>query len=187
MFEFLLEHFRSWGGIEGESEAPRFRGPKITGLASTKGKCIIGFDYPSHIEGVEHEYVFSVIRWVAIKVGKRRRTFRGEGLELPKPVPYYVYDGLEPSPILLEDEWGKVPPKLLSSVHTRLGMRITPAVARELAWRFLSDEAYIKAAYPGLTAQQVEDTLIETGLEDAQLVLQTISDEIERLDGHWTG
>lgn len=186
MFEFLLEHFLPWPELLGEESLARFRGPSTDNLEAAKGKCIIGFDYPNLIEGPEHEYVFSVVRWVAIRVGKRRRTFRFDGLELDKPVPYYVFDGLEPSPILLEDEWENVPPNLLSCVHTRLGLRITPQVARELAWRFLDDEAYLKAAYPGMTQEEIRETLISTGMEDAQEVLTTIRHEIARLDALWT-
>lgn len=187
MFEFMLEQYRPWPIVIDAEEDSRFEGPLVDNMVAAQGKCIIGFDYPNLIESAEHEYIFSIVRWMAIRVGKRRSIFRMDGLELPKPVPYYVYDGLEPSPILLEDEWEDVPLELLSCVHTRLGMKITPEVARELAWRYLNDEDFLKAAKPGLSREEVKEALIAAGLEDANQVLRIINAEIARLDVLWSG
>jgi len=73
-------------------------------MAYDSGKCSIGFNY-SCMDEAENQYVYCVLYWIALKVGKRRPFNK-----LGASVPYIVYDGYEAWPRLLRSEWeSKVP------------------------------------------------------------------------------
>jgi hypothetical protein len=107
MYRFIAKNFRMWPEVMGEpgwfSYASR---PLRTGqLSYDNGRRSIGFDYNAY--GGEREYIFALVRWMAIKVGRRTPYAK---------IPFYVYDGHEVEPIYMTephdqrantvDEWG---------------------------------------------------------------------------------
>ena len=82
---------------EGELVPARY----ITGVTddvsypSGRRSLILGFDYGAWgADGYERLYYWSVLRWMALKVGKRKRQFKMDGHELTfvDPQPYTQYD-----------------------------------------------------------------------------------------------
>jgi hypothetical protein len=75
-----------------------------TDMSYDEGKTGLGFDYSAWVQGEERAYICTVLRWMALKIG-RRRTWRKRWPEYG-PLPHYVYDGYDAVPIFLES-----PPK----------------------------------------------------------------------------
>ena len=99
MYEFLVKNLRDTNLVYGFSDqyaiSYRLCPPrsKDSGMSYDHSILGLGFDYSSMPE-VEHFYIFSVCRWVSLKVG-RKKHFKGLG-----SYPYYVYDGVEIFPII---------------------------------------------------------------------------------------
>lgn len=83
MMALLTREYRSWPVLNGGSaDDPRYASePKDGGLSYSHGRCIIGFDY--NASGSEREYAYSLLRWIALKVGRSTPSAR---------VQFYVYD-----------------------------------------------------------------------------------------------
>jgi hypothetical protein len=65
---------------------------------------LAGFNYASHCHGWESCHIYSLTRWMAIKVGERKTRFSKDDVEpnvFKEPVPFMVYDGYESWPILI--------------------------------------------------------------------------------------
>lgn len=196
MYDFLKRLYRPWSEIvaalaEEDDEDYEildfFNGPFLDGeLASARGKCLIGWDYHP-TTGPEREYYYALVRWIAIQVGKRRRRFRGEDLTLDRPVPYYVYDGIEAMPILLTGEWPRLPKELEPYGFDHLGMPLSNRVLRELAWFCIPEGAFerVAASHHGQGGDVIKEALIQEGLEGAEALLHLIRSQIGRLDVLW--
>lgn len=103
MFAFLEKTYRDWAVVCGtERDYPRSVCHDGQ-LAYDHGKNRIGFNYRSL--GDEDHYIFSLLRWIALRVG-RKRVFKKLS---PVAVPYIVYDGHEAWPTLLKDTWKDAP------------------------------------------------------------------------------
>lgn len=103
MLAFMQEHYRSWPILCGDPEGACYAGPPTDDLSYDKAKTAIGIDYGA-CHGWEREYAFSLVRWMAIRIGVKRRRFTDEGT-LKEPVPVFVYDGTDTWPIIV----GKAP------------------------------------------------------------------------------
>ena len=112
MLHFMEQNFRRWCTVCG-SKPDEWQGSASnpTDDIFNRPKAI-GFHYQSGMYGFERDYIYSVLRWMAIKVGVRRSKMKtdetDEGEEVatfPEPVPYYNYDG-DPTftPILVVTE-----------------------------------------------------------------------------------
>jgi hypothetical protein len=180
MLDLLREAYTPWTGIVDDHHTS-FTGPKADGeLICGKG---LGFDYSTAV-GPEREYVFSVVRWAALKIGRRRRRF--DGLRLDSPVPYYLPDGVTPRPVLLLDEWPTMTPE--TPLYNPLGVPTGYRTLRELAWYHIPDRAHerISATHHGQSTDEIKEALIEAGWEGAKSTLQLIEAHIARLEALWT-
>jgi len=184
MFELLVDSYTPWAEIV-DDENSTFSGPRADDeLIHSAGRHnILGFDYTAAV-GSEREYVFSVARWIALKVGRRRRRFRG--LALNSPVPYWLPDGTEPHPVLLAEEWPDLPPdgpRVCSPYGVFVGYR----TLRELSWYHIPDGAHerISATHHGRDTDDIKEALIEAGWEGAKSTLKLIEAHIARLDTLW--
>ena len=98
MLAFLSEHYRRWehvvagaGYLNTDPDDFEIR------------KKDISFDY-SALHGWERVYVYSTIRWIALKVGDKKTRFRKDDVEpnvFLEPVPYMIYDEFDSWPILV--------------------------------------------------------------------------------------
>jgi hypothetical protein len=94
MQELLDREYRTWPELHGGTKNdPVYVSPPMSkGLSYDHGRCGIGFDYNAH--GGERHYVFALIRWMALRIGRRTPTAKQ---------PYYIYDGHEVIPIQREE------------------------------------------------------------------------------------
>ena len=118
MWAFLQEHYRPASEVfgRGGDYAVLCRDGDI---CYDKGKCRIGYDF--NTGGPERHYIFAVVRWLALKVGKTRKTF-ADDLKLDVAVPYYVYDGYEYFPVI---------PKATKGIPKMVGW----AIVDKLGWK----------------------------------------------------
>lgn len=109
MFEFLQEFHRPWHQVAMEAGVELRVSPEYDptnrlfrdgSLDYDRGKVRIGYNYKLSLP--VSGYMWSVLGWIAVKVGRKRR-FRGHGIE--EPVPYWVWDGHRSHPILVRSEW----------------------------------------------------------------------------------
>lgn len=178
-----MGEFTPWGEIVDDHHTS-FGPPKIDDeLARSQGCCTLGFDY-STATGPEREYVFSIVRWVALKIGRRRRQFKG--LILDDPVAYWCPEGTTPQPVLVLDEWSGVSPDV--PVYSLLGVPVSYKTIRELAWYHIPDGAHerISATHYGHPSQEVKEALIEAGWDGAKETLRIIEAHIARLEAFWS-
>lgn len=119
MLAFLDREWQPFPVLAGRPRnSPTYiRGPLSGDLSYDHGKRRIGFDY-GPVSGYEREYAFATCRWMALRVGQRKRFDGLDGL-----VPYYVYDGYENTPVLIESEWPKSVKKKYS-VSDEYGLRL---------------------------------------------------------------
>jgi hypothetical protein len=71
------------------------------------GKCSLGFDYSSWINHFERPYVNSVLRWMAIQVGKKKILYDPDSKRTPglKGKHFFtVYDGDEDCPVVIKSK-----------------------------------------------------------------------------------
>jgi len=108
MRAFMDEHYRDIKAVTGGRYNAFAHGP-TDDLAYDHGKCRLGFNY--NCPDPERDYIFALVKWMALRAGRRRKLEVFEQTGVMAVVPYYVYDGFEAIPIVLVSEWkGKEPP-----------------------------------------------------------------------------
>lgn len=191
MRAFLREEYRPWPTVvEDEELAAGFAGPLMDDeLSHTAGRCIVGFDY-GQVAGPEREYHYSLMRWVALKIGKHRSRFRSPHVVLSTGVPYVMFDASETWPVLLEGLWPAPPDNVRGHLCDSLGMRMDlDSIAQELAWYHIPDGTYerITATHQGRSISDIETALVEAGFDGAHRTLRVIRSQLARLDALWPG
>lgn len=185
MTSFLKDMYRTWPQVTGDDATPGFEGPTDEGLQGISSECYIGFSYGSP-PGVEREYVFALVRWISIQIGRRKSVFRNENLNLEVPVPYWVYDGLEAFPVLLDKDhdWSA---DLDGFRFDRFGLPEGDMLARELAWYHIPDGTHttITATHQGRSGDEIREAFIQAGLPGAWEVVKLLQAELARLDVLW--
>jgi hypothetical protein len=128
----------------------------------------LGLKY-STTHGVPKEFVFAILRWVALNWGRRQRGFSINEVEkpFPVPVPYLRYDGFESWPVIGPEYKRKVPERLHWCQVDTFGVYVYPEEASHSMlstlpnWMELMKKASVgtkgyeerikKLAKPGLT------------------------------------
>lgn len=104
MLRFMKKNYRKWSNVLGFGPESISTGEFTDNVSYGAKKACVGFDYASHCHGWERAYVYCVIRWIALKIGRKQSKFKrdsGPAWKFPEPVPYIRYDGIEEWPILL--------------------------------------------------------------------------------------
>jgi hypothetical protein len=129
---FMRKHYRPWPEVAGDgSGSGQYASGPRESLAYDKRKGVIGVDY-GPVSGWEREYAFAIVRWMAIRAGRRRSSFRKDAVTphvLESPAPYMTYDGYENWPILVvasAKELRAVPKSARWCATDRLGMKAEP-------------------------------------------------------------
>lgn len=91
LVSFFEEHYRSWNELA-EYDIVQAGWTTEPGY-DEKGPTVFGFNYKSGVSSWEREYVYTLLRWAALKVGELR-SFEGE-------FPYIIYDGEENWPLVV--------------------------------------------------------------------------------------
>ncbi len=107
MLEFLEENFRHWAVVLGGKDDVRYITDPMDDLSYAHGKTQIGFDYGAgfSFDNTERGYYYGLLRWIALKIGRKRKVIRSPGNEtwrFDEPVPYITYDGYDHWPVLLD-------------------------------------------------------------------------------------
>ncbi len=183
MLEFLEDSYRPWYDIlEEDGDGDFFSGP-----SSMHGRpSHIGFSYESPV-GPERSYNYSILRWIALRTGRRRKHFKSG--DFVEPVPYFMLwspKEHQAFPIIPEDtRW--IPNAYQDFVVDRYGLLKDDRTARELAWRNIPIEIFgrVSVTHYGQSPENIKDALIRSGIERARVILQFIRAEISRLDVLW--
>lgn len=98
MLSFLREHLRPahWNNPDDQCAWMR---AMTDDLSYDQSKLKIGFDY-FNSQNFYGEYLFAVLRWMALRVGRKVRL-----KDYTEPIPYYMIDGYMPVPVLLRSTW----------------------------------------------------------------------------------
>jgi hypothetical protein len=136
--KFMQANFRHWSIVCGK-EHSRWHGSAsdlTDDISYGKTKTSIGFDYQSGMRGFERDYLYSVVRWMALKVGDRKKrmvvdeTDNGYMIhQFSEPTPYYIYDGepvLNPLLVVTEDQAIAFPKNLCQWAIDEWGVRVGP-------------------------------------------------------------
>ena len=164
MLAFLKKHYRNAPTVF-DYEGGQYASDPSDDLDYSDGDTLIGFNYNSC--DPEREYIFCIVRWIAIQVSPRLYSFHNDtydiDLDLPySRIPYYLYDN-EKVPIMFEDH-----PKRCDPLRDRYGCDIKPS---EMKLRSL-----------GIMSEDTKEKQIEAGRKD----YETIRTEAKRLHKLWT-
>lgn len=151
MLRFTNREYRRHGQLLGMlklpsySTEPRAFGELSYSLAGgAKAARVLGLDYGSGLYGFEREYAYAVVRWMALKVGARRRVFTDPALTFPRGVPCLLTED-SVWPIVVSPKT-TVAPELAWCCTDELGVPLLPednASRRELTpreWGLLRSE-----------------------------------------------
>jgi hypothetical protein len=136
MVQFMRKNWRKWSDVLGDGDSISSR-PGLGdegALDYDNSSDAVGFDYASHCHGWESCLIYSQTRWMALKIGKKKRRFQKDAVTpnvFDEPVPFTVYDGYQAWPILVVDnlkEALKLPKTLRWCVTDQLGVYIGPEV-----------------------------------------------------------
>ena len=136
VLEFMQANFRRWSVVCGKdpSEWHGSAGGPTDDLSYGKTETSIGFDYQSGMYGFERDYIYSVVRWMALKVGDRKTEMRidtedgGNVIhQFSEPTPYYIYDGepdLNPLLVVTEEQEAALPKRQRQWAVDEWGVRV---------------------------------------------------------------
>jgi hypothetical protein len=139
MKDFLKNNYRNYSTLINSNNYNNANEPGDD-LSYDNSKFILGFDYSSCLNGWERYYIYSTLRWMAIKVGKKRSRFTKEVVNpnlFTHPIPYMVYDGDEAWAIIVcatTDEAAKLPTSQQWCAVDSLGMTNGPKYKLELIY-----------------------------------------------------
>lgn len=199
MIDFMKANYESLGNMTGPPE--KRHGNKIA------------IEYSSCLHGEERLYVYSVVRWMALKVGTLKSKFNKTSVNpsvFDPPVPFMTYDSYERWPILVcaseEEAEAKWPKSLLWCCTDRLGVYLGERTSEfailamtEVIFtdekKFALFEAAMKELGPiprGDNEKRTEwlekKRVIQAGLCESEIraILEKIRTKIGRLDELWT-
>lgn len=125
MLRFVNREHRPHGIIRGQRELPQYSTePRDEVSYSLPGQRIIGIDYGSGLFGFEREFVYTWIRWIALKVGKGRKAFDSPACAFSKAVPCLLTEEAV-WPILVKPV-NAVPANLAEFCTDALGVPLVP-------------------------------------------------------------
>jgi hypothetical protein len=97
MVRLLNQEYKTWAELHGgtKDDPAYVSHPAKHDLSYDHLRCKIGMDYNAH--GGERHYTFALIRWMALRIGRRTPIAKQ---------PYYIYDGYEALPVQREEVLG---------------------------------------------------------------------------------
>lgn len=119
MLSFMREHYRPWHVIQPTEDMSdeSLHVVVVTeewdwtaylqegeSLSYNPGKLKIGFDFGHSGDPLGH-YAFSILRWMALHGGKRRKISKKDVADLGETVPALVYDYSPAWPVLVRSKW----------------------------------------------------------------------------------
>jgi hypothetical protein len=165
MIKFMEKNFHEqhvvFGGKDSYARLTNNTRTKDERLSYDHNKMAIGFDYGG-LDEIGHYYLYAICRWMALKVGQTMKKKYGI-------VPFWVYDGCEKSPVLLDTEWkGKIPKEDEQYLTDKVGFKDYKRMYGDL-WNEEKAEAFKDLS--GITVDELNNKT---------------KAELERLDELWT-
>jgi hypothetical protein len=192
MRDFLEVNYRRYATVVGRSPDHDRAHLPTEDLSYDHAKLSLGLDYQSGLGDWEREYVYDFCRWMAIRVGKKRASFPKlfpKGGIFPEPVPYIVYDGYEPWPVLVgtSEENAKRDPKIWWCCSDSLGVHNGPKahsdLVRNVMMEFFKEfGAAQEKVGPWLNEELLKNPKVGASIEAH---LKPIRDELARLSKLW--
>ncbi len=130
LLSFMKRNYRSWPDVAKLKGGP-YAGAPTGDMSYDRRKSTVGLDY-GPVSGWEREYAYTVVRWMAVRAGRRRSSFPKDAVvpnRFPKPVPYMTYDGHQNWPVLVVSsarELTSVPKGARWCACDHLGIRAEP-------------------------------------------------------------
>jgi hypothetical protein len=186
MLRFLTKEARHPWQVFEKKEGPSYFGPFSSDLSYSHRKYQVGVDYGAII-GSSRLYIYTMLHWVALKVGVRRRTFKDyKVLVLPEPAPYILYDGHEGFPVIC----GKTPSKLRSCQVGENGVATDKlSFVRDLMWELdLAKVPVInekKTMSPHAYKKAFETAIYRCFKKDIDDQIKLLNAEMWRLNALW--
>lgn len=184
MASFLERHYQAWTSVlDVESDAsPSFLGP-LRGVELRDHSNAIGFELVQAppIDRLDIEYHLALVRWVAIRVGRRRRKF-GEDT-LCQSVPFTKFMDLIEA-VYIASDWKNPPP---GPVVDALGVAIEPEYRQSMAWDYVKAPEMRRIGWThfGKSEAETRKEILRVGMQPVTDLFKFIHNEIQRLDDLW--
>lgn len=110
MLDFLHTHYRAWHEVVGGYNPENTSGP-TNDADYDDAKTFVGFNY-SCTWGWGRFWTTTSCRWIALQVGRRRRSFAKDVISpnvLAEPTPFITYDGYQNWPVIVSSAPTKLP------------------------------------------------------------------------------
>lgn len=197
MLTFMEKEYRPHWQIRGRKNTDCYSSPPRVDLDYFQGKCIIGMDY--NAAGFERGYVFTLARWMALKVAKTRRVFNDPQVTFEEPVPYIVYDNYNLWPVLVKP-LSAVPKKIRWCCVDRYGMKLSITQTEDYVFELPDEKAFEKAhrkacekhgiepnsqVISSVARERIRDTRMRLLWPEVKKVLAPMRAEMKRLDQAW--
>lgn len=202
MWDFMEREYRPHWRIRGRPEGPCYSSPPRLNVDYVHGKHVLGIDYGA-CGGFERGYGFALVRWMALKVGRSRRSFKEPKVKFQEPVPYMSYDSEALWPILVKP-LSSVPKALRWCCVDRYGVKLDPTTYDDFIFDIPDHEAFKKAQIdackkhgidpdnwpapenePKGVRWKIHDTRARLLWPEIQKVIEPIRVELKRLDTQW--
>lgn len=202
--QFMQTNFRHWKEVSGQ------QGTEWHGSASDptddlyEGKTAIGFHYQSGMFGFERDYIYSMIRWMAIVVGDHRSGLFSGGLNLKGDFLFYGYDAEDlPSVVIVVDTKKDVealPKEMRQWAVDKFGIRLSEDASVSMLSSCLSNSIFdpkeglrieLEALGPNAEGDhdrwwaQFHEICLRHLKPEIDKNVELIREEIQRLDRLW--
>ena len=188
MERFFEREYRTWQQVWGQEEGDPYSSQPhrdIDYAPSDSRKTLIGIDYGA-IHGYERLYAYTLVRWIALKIGRKRRSFTEPKVKLDAAVPYLIYDVETGWPILVRP-MSEMAKELRWCCCDELGLPLKPPL--ELQFEVdapIRTEAFAKAlAKFGSHGHETSEYAIELMTEQLLPLMNPLHVEMQRLDQLW--
>jgi len=196
MLNFMSKEYRSHWEISSKVEQPCYSSAPTSDLSYIKGKNLIGLDYNSGCPGFERSYAYTLVKWMTLKVGKTRKSFKEFTFDYP--VPYMLVDDEEEFwPVLIEPKHN-FPENIRWACCDQYGVtkhcpldlifELDQEVTLETKKLACQKHNVVYAEWSN-ESQNVKEAIHETWVKllwpKIQLILKPIRIEMQRLDQIW--
>jgi hypothetical protein len=149
-----------------------------------KNPACVGIDF--NAAGFERGYVMGLGRWMTLRIGCSRKSFKDPKAKFEKPVPYIIYDVDDGWPLLVQP-LDKTPKNLRWCCVDELGITLRPPLDFEIHVESkIRQEAHAKAEKKfGGPGQETHDYLLELLAPQIWGLVQPMREELKRLDRRW--
>lgn len=134
MLDFLQANYRAWYEVVG-GHNPEDTSSPTDDADYDDAKTFVGFNYSS-TWGWNRFWTTTICRWIALQVGRRRRSFAKDVITpnvLAEPTPFITYDGYQNWPVIVSTAPKRLPKGQQWCSTDNLGLPNGPDVFKDYA------------------------------------------------------